>query len=96
MFSPTGEALACWGTLGDGWGELRYPTDVAPVEDGTVFVADPQHRCVWKFTHDGQPLTCLRSGVDGTPLLRPGRLATDRGTLLVGDVGSGVVHRFRI
>lgn len=79
-----------------GWGELRYPTDVAPMEDGTVFVADPQHRCVWKFTHDGKPLACLRDGAAGRPLLRPGRLAADGGTLFVGDVGSGVVHRFQV
>ena len=96
VFSPSGEVLVCWGTLGDGWGELRYPTDVAPVDDETVFVADPQHHCVWKFTQDGKPLACLREGTTGKPLLRPGRLATDSGTLLVGDVGTGVIHRFGI
>ena len=93
-FSPDGVPQACWGTLGDGWGQLRYPTDVAVTRDGFVFVADPQHHCVWKFTAAGEALATLDRGDDGAPLLRPGRLAADAKSLFVGDVTAGIIHQY--
>jgi len=93
-FSPDGRVLACWGCRGNGWGELRYPTDVA-VTDNVVFVADPQHRCIWKFTADGEPLACLDRGADDSQWLRPGRLAIDGDRLYVGDTSTGLIHIFR-
>ena len=95
-FSPDGELLACWGEAGDGWGELRYPTDVALGPDGCVFVADPQHRCAWKFSASGEPLALLDRGADGDPLIRPGRLAADETRLFLGDVGTGAVYVYDI
>lgn len=94
-FSPEGKVLACWGNHGNDWGELRYPTDVAIAVDG-LFVADPQHRCVWKFSTGGQPLACLDQGADGSQWLRPGRLAIDGDRLFVGDPSTGLIHVFRL
>jgi len=93
-FSPDGRVLACWGARGNGWGELRYPTDVA-VAGKALFVADPQHRCVWKFSLEGEPLACLTRGADGSQWLRPGRLAVDGDRLFIGDTSTGLIHIFR-
>jgi hypothetical protein len=94
-FAPDGDMLSCWGVRGNGWGELRYPTDVA-VADEVVFVADPQHRCVWKFSLDGEPLACLTRGADDSQWLRPGRLAIDDDRLYIGDTSTGLIHIFRL
>ncbi|MAE60914.1 MAG: hypothetical protein CMJ49_06095 [Planctomycetaceae bacterium] len=94
-FANDGRRQQCWGQFGDGWGDLRYPTDVAVTDDGIVFVADPQHHCVWKFTATGKVLCQITRGDDGLPLLRPGRLTSDGKELFVGDVHSGLVHRYR-
>ena len=94
-FTPAGTPCWCWGRRGDGWGDLRYPTDVAATE-GALFVADPQHRCVWKFTLDGQPLACLTRGADDSQWLRPGRLVIDGDRLYIGDTSTGKIHEFRL
>jgi len=94
-FSPAGQLCSCWGHRGNGWGQLRYPTDVAVAGDA-VFVADPQHRCVWKFSLDGTPLACLDRGADGSQWLRPGRLAVDGDRLFIGDTSTGLIHIFRL
>ena len=94
-FSPDGRVLACWGARGNGWGELRYPSDVA-ISGEAIFVADPQHRCVWKFSLEGVPLACLDRGADDSQWLRPGRLAVDGDCLYIGDTTTGLIHLFRL
>ncbi|MHB0937086.1 MAG: transglutaminase domain-containing protein [Armatimonadota bacterium] len=94
-FSPEGTSSSCWGRRGNDWGQLRYPTDVAVAGDA-VFVADPQHRCVWKFSREGDPLACLDRGADGSQWLRPGRLAVDSDRLFIGDTSTGLIHVFRL
>jgi hypothetical protein len=69
---------------------------VAWTAEGCVFVADPQHRCVWKFSADGRPLARLDRGADGSALLRPGRLAAEGEWLFVGDVSTGMIHQYHL
>jgi len=95
-FSAEGRLLACWGKGGDGWGEVRFPTDIARAPDGCMFVADPQHRCVWKFSESGEALARIDAGHEDLLLLRPGRLAVGDGRLFVGDVGTGTIHVYRL
>jgi len=94
-FAPDGRLLAAWGHRGNAWGELSYPTDIAVTPDA-AFVADPQHRCVWKYTLDGVPLLKLENGTDGMPWLRPGRLAIDGDLLYVGDTTTGLIQVFQL
>jgi|GEM_PF-2077323 len=94
-FAPAGTPCSCWGRRGNGWGELHYPTDVAVAGDA-LFVADPQHRCAWKFNLEGEPLACLDRGADASQWLRPGRLAINGDRLFIGDTSTGLIHSFRL
>jgi len=95
-FAAASGLVACWGERGEGWGGLRHPTGVAVAPDGCVFVADPQHRCVWKFDSSGQPLARIAQGHEGAALLRPGRVAIEGDVLYIGDVGTLVIHEYRL
>lgn len=53
VFSPTGQYIRQWGTLGTRLGDFAFPTSVAIDADQNVFVADTRNRRIQKFSKDG-------------------------------------------
>jgi DNA-binding beta-propeller fold protein YncE len=56
-FSPTGEPLAQWGTLGSGPGQFNLPVGIAIDKQGNIYVADVANHRIQKLSSLGQPLT---------------------------------------
>jgi sugar lactone lactonase YvrE len=84
-FSPSGELLSAWGTLGGSDGELSGSNDVAVDDAGHVFVADDGNNRLQVFTEDGQFVTNVGGYVSGTT----SRLADARAVSVTAD---GVVY----
>jgi DNA-binding beta-propeller fold protein YncE len=84
-FSPSGELLSTWGTLGGSDGELSGSNDVAIDDAGHVFVADDGNNRLQVFTEDGQFLNTVGGYVSGAT----SRLADARAVSVSAD---GVVY----
>ena len=54
VFSPNGEKLRSFGTLGSGQGQFKYPYGVAVDGEGNILVADGHNHRIQKFTEQGQ------------------------------------------
>src|SRR5262249_18800297 len=67
--SPTGQAVAQWGTYGDAPGQFRDPTGLAFDGSGNLFVADRTNNRIQKLGPDGRPLAQFGgSGQLSTPV----------------------------
>jgi DNA-binding beta-propeller fold protein YncE len=84
-FSPSGELLSAWGTLGGRDGELSGSNDVAVDNAGHVFVADDGNNRLQVFTEDGQFLATVGGYASGAT----SRLADARAVSVTAD---GVVY----
>jgi tripartite motif-containing protein 71 len=56
-FSPTGEPLARWGTLGSGPGQFNGPVGIALDQQGNIYVADVGNHRIQELSSTGKPLT---------------------------------------
>jgi DNA-binding beta-propeller fold protein YncE len=55
-FDLQGRLLACFGELGDGPGQLRYPYDIAVTGQDTIMVCEFENCRLQWFTKDGTPV----------------------------------------
>jgi DNA-binding beta-propeller fold protein YncE len=79
-FSPTGELIRTWGSLGSGSGQFNQPRGVTVDPFGNVWVADHENHRVQKFTADGAFLGRFGSnGGDGSWGLGWGDFNSPRG-----------------
>ena len=53
IFSPTGERLRSFGSVGSGQGQFSGPRGVAVDDDGNILVVDAGNNRIQKFTSDG-------------------------------------------
>lgn len=92
-----GELLARWGSLGEGTGELHFPTSVALAPDRTVLVVDSLNYRVARFSPEGGWLSAFgMPGDAGGTFSRPKAVAADaRGRVYVSDTQRDVVLVFR-
>ena len=65
VFSPSGEKLRTFGTLGSGQGQFRSPRGVAVDDEWNILVADGHNHRIQKFTPEGQFLTAVGAGGKG-------------------------------
>jgi DNA-binding beta-propeller fold protein YncE len=56
-FSPTGKALAQWGTYGSALGQFKGPLGIAIDQHGDIYVAEEGNVRIQKLDSLGQPLT---------------------------------------
>ena len=56
-FTPTGQSLARWGTLGSGIGQFNGPVGIAVDQQGNVYVADVGNHRIQELSAAGKPLT---------------------------------------
>ena len=54
MFSPSGEKIRSFGTLGSGPGQFESPRSVAIDSEGDILVADDENHRIQRFTSEGQ------------------------------------------
>ena len=54
IFSPTGERLRSFGSVGPGQGQLAYPRGVAVDDDGNILVVDSGNNRIQIFSLDGK------------------------------------------
>lgn len=95
-FSPSGELLSAWGTLGGRDGELSGPNDVAVDDAGHVFVADDGNNRLQVFTEDGQFLTNVGGYVSGaTSWLADARAVSVTADGVVYVTGDPTIQAFR-
>ena len=59
IFSPTGEKLQSFGSMGSGHGQFNDPRGVAVDDDGNILVADTYNHCIQKLTIDGKFITAV-------------------------------------
>ena len=59
LFSPNGEKLRSFGTLGSGQGRFKHPCGVAVDGEGNILVADGNNSRIQKFTADGEFLAAV-------------------------------------
>jgi len=64
IFSPDGDWLGSWGTVGSGDGEFDKPSGIAFDADDNLWIVDTGNNRVQKFTKDGQFLS--KWGSEGT------------------------------
>ncbi|MHC4325462.1 MAG: NHL repeat-containing protein [Planctomycetota bacterium] len=69
-YSPDGEFIAQWGSVGTGNGQFIHPYGIAVDAQGKVYVADPWNKCIQKFTSEGTFLTRWGGSGDGDDLFR--------------------------
>jgi len=60
-FSPTGEPMAQWGTLGSEPGQFNLPVGIAIDRQGNIYVADVANHRIQKLSSLGQPLSQWRT-----------------------------------
>lgn len=56
-FTPTGQPLARWGTLGSGPGQFNGPVGIAVDRQGDIYVADVGNHRIQELSAAGKPLT---------------------------------------
>ena len=59
VFSPTGERLRSFGTIGSGQGQFNRPAGVAVDGDNNILVVDCYNHRIQKFTSDGRFLAAI-------------------------------------
>ena len=95
VFSPTGEKLKSFGTLGSGHGQFSAPCGVAVDSEENILVVDCENHRIQKFTENGQFLAAVGSKGNG-PLqfVRPIYIAynASNNKLYVTDTGNNRVH----
>lgn len=96
VLASSGEVLARWGSLGDGAGQLHFPTGVARAPDGTVLVVDAMNFRIVRLSAAGEWLAAFgTSGEEGAALASPKAVATDpSGRVFVTDARRDVVLVF--
>jgi sugar lactone lactonase YvrE len=96
VLSPEGRELARWGSLGDGDGQLHFPTAIARAPDGTLLVVDALNFRIARFASDGAWLGAFGAAGDaGAAFARPKGIAVDAaGTIYVSDAQRDVVLVF--
>jgi tripartite motif-containing protein 71 len=94
FFTPTGDFLGTWGSVGGGDGQFADPRGVAVGPDGTVYVADYDNQCVQYFTATGDFLGKWGSygSGDGQFAFPMSVAVGPDGTVYVADTGN---HRIR-
>ena len=65
VFSPTGEKLKSFGTLGSGHEQFSYPWGVAVDSEENILVLDSRNHRIQKFTANGQFLTAVGTKGNG-------------------------------
>lgn len=95
-FDGRGQALARWGSRGDGPGEFNFPTHLAVDAAGRVLVTDAMNGRVQILDAAGKPVGILGSAGDGGGQFgRPKGVAADRhGHIYVADALSDNVQIF--
>jgi sugar lactone lactonase YvrE len=95
-FSPSGEYLTRWGSLGSGDGEFHRPNGVAVDGSGNVYVADSYNQRIQKFSPSGEYLT--KWGAKGSgpgQFNRPEGIAFDgSGNVYVADSYNHRIQKF--
>lgn len=96
VLSRDGRELARWGSLGDGDGQLHFPSAIARARDGSFLVVDALNFRVARFAPDGAWLGAFGfAGEAGGALARPKGIAVDEdGRLYVSDAHRDVVLVF--
>ena len=95
VFSPCGEKLRSFGTLGSAPGEFDGPCGVAVDGEGNILVADHNNDRIQKFTSEGQFLAAV--GVNGRGLLHLSivtdiAFSTYNNKVYLLDTGNHCVH----
>ena len=95
VYSPDGQYLREWGTLGQGPGQFTYPMDVAFDDKGLVYVAETGgNDRIQVFTPDGQFLRQIgQFGSDAGQMSRPVSMLIDGDLLYVTDASN---HRIGV
>ena len=85
-----------FGKLGNGDGELDFPTGISIDSDDTVYVAEASNHRVSVFTREGKFLTSFVSKGDGPGQFNnPHRITLDKnGMIYVADSGNNRVQIF--
>lgn len=96
VLSLEGRELARWGSLGEGDGELHFPSSVARARDGSFLVVDALNFRVARFAQDGAWRGAFGfAGEDGAAFARPKGIAVDEdGRLYVADAQRDAVLVF--
>lgn len=91
-----GKELGRYGSLGDGDGQLHFPTAIARAPDGSFLVVDALHFRIARFAADGAWLGAFGSAGDtGGELARPKGIAVDgEGRIYVSDAQRDAVLVF--
>jgi DNA-binding beta-propeller fold protein YncE len=95
-FTPSGDFLRAWGTLGNGEGEFWGPIGIAITRERLVLVCDTGNGRIEEFSGDGQFLVTW-----GRPGSAPGEFAADGvaagrdGFIYVADSGNHRVQKFQ-
>ena len=66
IFIPSGEKFLTFGTRGSGQGQFLIPRGVAVDGEGNILVADSNNHRIQKFTANGQFLSTVGAGGDGS------------------------------
>ena len=61
VFSPSGEKLRDFGTLGSGEGQFNHPYGVTIDDEGNIFVTDYYNHRIQKFTIEGKFLAAVKT-----------------------------------
>ena len=90
VFTPDGELLDGFGSLGDGAGQFSLPWGLTVAPDGFLYVADWQNDRVQKLTTGGEFIASFGSSGRGDgQLFKPSGVAVDAdGCVYVSDWGN--------
>jgi sugar lactone lactonase YvrE len=93
VLSTAGALVARFGTLGDGDGQLHFPSALARAADGTLLVIDALNFRIARFSPAGEWLGAFGSaGQSGGALARPKGIAVDAaGRIYVSDAQRDLV-----
>jgi DNA-binding beta-propeller fold protein YncE len=97
IYSPTGQPLREWGTLGKGEGQFIYPTDVAFDEKGHIFVSEyGENDRVQVFDAQLKYLyTFGKFGIGDGEFSRPQSMVIDHGSVYITDAANHRICVFR-
>ena len=86
-FSPSGQPIGQWGSIGSKPGEFLTPVGVAVAADGSIYIADQGNYRIQKFSPTFQPLGQWgKNGSDHGQFIQLESLAVDaQGNVLVAD-----------